>query len=284
VSAPAAAPRSVPARRRGLDGALGLALAVAFSPGLYDLARQWWLYPWSRYSAVLALLAVWTAARSPDAPARPRLGFGAVAAALLLQGLGVLAVMPALGRPAAVLAFLGFGLARGLAPLSVASLAIFVVPVPYQVTDWTGGDWVAPQLFQAAAGLLRVVGISVAAGQRHVISGDADFQIDSTQAGLPLAFALVGLAVYAALRLRLPPRRLAAWTAAIFAMGCAAHFGSIVLACLAIAAGSVELAGWSVDTLSWALPAALVVFAVERSPERRLPQRPSHPPPSHHLP
>jgi len=238
--------------------ALGLALALAFSPAVYDLVRHWLANPWSSYSAVFVALPGWLAWRSEGARPQRAAGFGLLAAGLVLQLLAALAVMPALGRPALALAVAGFLLLRGLAPPGVALLALFAVPVPHTFADLTGGDAVAPELFRAASDVLRLVGVTVAAGSHEVVAGAAVLDVDSSQAGLPVAVAMVGLAAYA--HLRGAPAR---WLPAIVAAGVVAHFAAVVVAEGLLAAGLPGAAGLAVDLLGWLVPTAVVVRRLE---------------------
>lgn len=254
---------------RRTDAVLALALGLAFSPGLFDLVRHWALAPWSRYSAVFVALTVWLALRLPRPAARPAAGVAVGVAAVGLQLVAMLAGAPALARPAVVLAGVGLVVGRGLASARIAWLAPWIVPVPYQLTDWTGGDRIAPELFRAMARCLRVFGVGVAAGERRVVAGDAWLLLDSTQAGLPVLVAAAGLSVYAALRLR-PGRAGFAWGACLLlAAGAASQLLAVGLACLALATGSAKLAGFAVDSLSWMLPSLAAVVVVERRAARR---------------
>ena len=148
-------------RCRQVDILLGAALLLAFSPGLYDLARHWLLHPWSRYSALFVLLVAWCSARERDAKPKRLVGAGLIAAGVVLQLLSVLSVMPAIARLALVLAAIGFMLLRGLATPRVAALAVFVVPVPHAFTDALGGGLVTQELFRGASNLLQPLGVAV---------------------------------------------------------------------------------------------------------------------------
>lgn len=251
-------------RRRQVDILLGAALLLAFSPGLYDLARHWLLHPWSRYSALFVLLVGWCSARERDAKPKRLVGAGLIAAGVVLQLLSVLSVMPAIARLALVLAAIGFLLLRGLATPRVAALAVFVVPVPHAFTDALGGELVTQELFRSASNLLQPLGVAVAAGEQQILAGDAVLEIDSTQAGLPTLVAMLGLAWYVVLRARPPARRAGLWLAALLSSGVIAQGLGIVLACLVLAWGSASAASFSLDTVGWLLPAVVVVWALER--------------------
>lgn len=251
-------------KRRG-DLLLGLAMTAAFSPGLYDLVRQWTLSPWSRYSALFVVLGAWLLRVGPPPSATQRgVGLAAVGAGLVLQLTAGLAVMPALTRPALVLGALGFLWLRGLAPLAIAWVAVWVVPVPHQLADGLGGDAVAAALFRTAAVAVNALGVGVAAGARRVVSGDATLVVDSSQSGLPVLAAMLGLVAYAALRLGTPALRALVWVPAAGAAALAAQLAASALACLALASSAPALAGFCVDSVAWMLPAALVVWRVEQ--------------------
>ncbi len=252
-------------------------MAIAFSPGIYDLVRQWLHAPWSRYSALFVVLTVWLIASGtagPTAGPVPRLrrgiGGAAIAAGLLLQLAAGLAVMPSLARPAMLLGGLGLLWLRGLAPLSVACVAVWIVPLPHQVMDGLGGDTVAAGFLRAASEVVNLFGAGVAAGARRVISGDAALVVDSSQSGLPTLVAMLGVGAYAALRLQIDIVRALRCLPALVAAAIAGQFVASVLACLALAAGSLALAGFCIDSLSWMLPAAVVVWGVEGRVEQRM--------------
>jgi hypothetical protein len=255
---------------RAADAALGAAAILAFSPGLYDLAAHWIADPWSLYSAVFVLLLAFGAPRhARGATALPRLGAALLAGGLLLQLLAVLAVMPALARPALVLGAIGFLLLRGLASPAWAALALFVVPVPHTFTELLGGEELAPELFRAASRLLHGFGLAIAADRHEVVSGSARLAIDPSQAGLPVAVGMLGLAGYAALRVRPPAVRAARWLPIFFAGGAAAHGAGILLACLALVAGRQGLAAWLVDSFWWLLASGVVVWRLDLRPAIR---------------
>lgn len=251
--------------KRRSDLLLGLALTVALSPGLYDLVRHWALSPWSRYSALFVVLSAWLLRVRPlPSPTRRGIGLAAIAAGLLLQLTAGLAVMPALARPALVLGALGFLWLRGLGPLAIAWVAVWIVPVPHQLADGLGGDAVAAALFRAASVGVNAFGAGVAAGARRVVSGDARLVVDSSQSGLPVVAAMLGLVAYAALRLGTPAARAFALLPLAVVAALAAQLTASVLACLALASSAPALAGFCVDSVAWMLPAALVVWRVEQ--------------------
>jgi hypothetical protein len=252
---------------RRTDWLLGVALAVAFSPGIYDLARQWWTSPWSRYSALFALLvAARVAHGGVRRSARGTRGAGlvAIAVAMVLQLLAVLAVMPALARPALVVAATGFLWLRGLAPLSIAWLAIWIVPVPHQLVDRLGGDSAATWLFRQAAALVNLFGAGVAAGHGRVVSGELRLMLDSPYGGLPTLATVCGLTLYAMQRLRLETAAAASWLAEQVALAALLQLLAAVLACWALAAGSLWLAEALIASFAWMVLAVGVLFRVRQ--------------------
>lgn len=244
--------------------ALGVPLLLAFSPGLYDLGAHWIANPWSRYSAVFVPLLAWAAWRERGAAPLRGLGVSAIAAGMLLQLLAAMSVMPALGRPAVALAAIGFLLLRGLASPGCAALAIFVVPIPYTFTRLLAGDSIARELFRTAERLVGLVGGHVAAGTHQVVSGDASLSVEPWQAGLPVAVAAVGLAWWAFLRAAPSVAQAARWLPALVVAAAVAQFLAVVLACLALMAGSGAVAAFVVDTFGWLALSAAVVFGAER--------------------
>ena len=252
---------------RTTDWLLGLALAVAFSPGIHDLARQWWLSPWSRYSALFAALVVWLVAReqAPAASASRRaVGIGAIALAGVLQVLAVISVMPALARPALVLAALGFLWLRGLAPLALVVVAVWIVPVPHQLADWAGGDRGAGWLLRAGASLVNLFGMGVASGSGRVVSGELRLIVDSPYAGLPVLVTAFGLTCYAMLRLRLGWAALCGLLPVLVLGGALAQFLAAVITCAAMAGGSLWLAELAISSLAWLLLAPPALWWIEQ--------------------
>jgi hypothetical protein len=254
---------------RAANAAFGAALIAAFSPGLYDLGAHWIAHPWSSYSAVFVPLLAWGAWRFRGEPAKRRApGVALLAAGMLLQLLSVLAVLPALARPALVCAAIGFLLLFGLASPGWAALALFVVPVPHTFTEILAGDAVAPELFRAAARLLHGFGFAIAADRHEVLSGSARLAIDSSQAGLPVLVGMLGLAWYAALLARPSPARAACWLAIFLAGGAGAHLLGVLLASLALVGGRAGLALFLVDSFWWLVASAVVVWRCQQVASR----------------
>lgn len=117
--------------------ALWIAWAVGMSP-VVAIAPTWLAErPESLYVVFAPLLLLWEAARAHRADPGPRRGWGllVVLTALPTLLLGLETGSPTLGLGGAALAFIGVALFTGLPPLSVAVLALWIVPVPVFVLD-----------------------------------------------------------------------------------------------------------------------------------------------------
>ncbi|GEM_PF-3124724 len=172
-----------------------LALVIAFSPVLLDLAAHLADAPWAR-AALAAPLLAWLAAgvdRPERAPAHGRrFAIAAFAAALVLQFVAIGGDAIRIARVgvavAVAVACWGSGLARWRASL----LVLAVLPVPSLVLDL-----VSPQLeslLGRAVSLLPGIGFAVADGTPRLLTAQAPIVLDPLDGGLALA---IGFAVLA---------------------------------------------------------------------------------------
>lgn len=253
-------------RTRG-DWILGLALLVAFSPGLVDLAHHFWHDAWPRYGLCFALLLVWCVHHSPRVQPRPQLGIALVGVSLIVQFLAALAAALPVSRPALAGAGIGFLLMRGMAPLRTLLLALFIVPIPYSVTQLLGGLAVADFLLESSARLVSALGFPLRVGDLDVSAGSAALVAAPFHGGLPLLQVMLGLAWYASLRRGLGAFDTARSIVRHVAMGALILGVAPVLACFALALGSAWVAEGILDSLVWLVPTAVVVFRTERALE-----------------
>jgi hypothetical protein len=248
---------------------LGGALLVAFSLGLFELVDQWLVAPWSRYSALFVLLLGWQLARERDARPSPVLGVGLIVAAAGLQLLSVASAVPAIARIAFVAAVMGFLLLRGFASLRVAVLAVFIVPVPSMLTELLAGQYIAEALFSGAAALLQWLGVTITSAEREVLAGDTLLRIRRYHGGLTTLIATVGLAWYVISGARAPMRHALRLVAGFLSLGVIAQVLGVVLACMAVVAGSESAASTLLDTVGWLVPTVVAVYVLERLHKQR---------------
>ncbi len=249
------------------DLILGLALLAAFSPGLVDLADHWLEHAWPRYGLGFAVLAAWCVARSPRALPRPRLGIALIAVSLVIQLVAALAATLPISRPAIAGALIGFLLMRGIAPVRTVLLVLFIVPIPFSVAAVLGGRAVADFLLESSATLVSALGFPVFLGVLGVTSGNTVLVTSPVHAGLPLLQVMLGLAWYAALRRGLDAAATAREIVRFVALGAVVQGVAMVLACLAVSLGSLAVAETILETLTWLVPAAVVVVRTERALE-----------------
>jgi hypothetical protein len=172
--------------------ALAVAITFALSPALLDLVQHWIAQPWARYSVVFVPLTfAWVLHAEAIAPRRD--GAIAIVVGIVLAALLVAGGLHSWARVGIPIAILGLCRMRGLAPLSTASLAIFIVPMPSLLNRFTGPEW--PELLAGAAAwvvALFASGLEIAEGVARL--GDRELAIAPQDGGLALAFLLVGAA------------------------------------------------------------------------------------------
>lgn len=253
---------------RGLgttDVVLPLALLVALSVSIVDLVAHWIANPWARYSIVFLPLVVQVARHEDFKRRHPRLGAVMIVAAVTTQLFSVMADTLALSRPALVVAMIGLLINRGWASKRCALLSVFIVPIPYSIASELLGVEIAEWWMSTVAGML---GIEHAI-DRHVFytgGGNANgLEVASTFAGLPLITLAVGLAGYAALRLRRSLesalRSLAFWIGALIP----AQFVALALAVGLLDRFGPGAASLLLDQLVWIAAAAVIIVQTERS-------------------
>lgn len=183
-----------------------LALVVAFSPVLADLAQHLASDPPLRYALLFAPLLV-VALRSVPAsePAAPR-GYSWLAAALLIELLALRVDLARVARPALAIGVIGLARSEGLSQRA-AALAFWLVPVPGAVLA-LASPWLATALLAFAAPLAGLGGLALEADPLRLLAGSQGLELRPVDLGLPLAALLSGLGWYAGVRGRWAARRL----------------------------------------------------------------------------
>lgn len=221
-----------------------LALLVAFSPVIVDLAGHQLANPWARYALWFPLLlALCIGARSGPVPAR-RVGALLLGAGLALELFGVFAGAVRLGRPGLVLGAIGTGLCFGLARPRELLLAIFAIPVPAALMRA-----VSPALPEA---LLAVATLP--------LDSDGGLGLGFADSGLPLVALLAGLSWYHSLRARLPWPRAVARAALWALLGLPLQVAILAVAAAGLTLGIDAATAWPLHA-SWLLVAPIGIAA-----------------------
>lgn len=172
-----------------------IALAVAFSPVLIDLARHLLAAPWARGALVFPWL-VWLAARVDRPAGSPPLGRHwvglALGAALVLQ-------VVAIGGDAVRVARVGLVLAAALAlwgtgtvGLRSAILALWILPVPSFVMEALSPNLEVAVARLAALGPAVSVG-TTSAGDPALSTAAGSIELAPIDGGIALALGLAGV-------------------------------------------------------------------------------------------
>jgi hypothetical protein len=247
------------------EGALWLALLLAFSPTLLGLVEHWLARSWPRYSLAFLPLLIWSVWH--DSAKRPlfREGLALVIVSVVGQLLASLAAVTFVARPLAAVAVIGLLLLRGLAAPGTALLALWIVPLPYMAIRALTGD--APvALCSAAATLLTGLGAQVDVVDNTLRVGEARLSVTSPWGGLLLLAHMTGLAWYFSRRRALGYLATAGTLLAAAALALPIQLIAITLAGAFLYAGSSSTARLALDPGSWLLPLLAVVYLSERRP------------------
>jgi hypothetical protein len=252
-----------------------VAALAALSPAVRELVGHWARTPWTLYSlAFLPLLArlvflpaLRRTAPPPDAVAGLRWILAAIALELLAAG----ARLPALGRPALLLGWLGASRSLGLAPLRAALLGAFVIPVPARVAG-AASPWLEELQLAAAASLLALGGADVEVAGATLRAGGSALAVAAWHGGAPAAALCAGAAWYGALRLGAPAPRLAVAVAAAGAGGFALQLGALAAAGALLAAGAVSAARVVLGPAPWLGLALVAALGLEHRARRSAPE------------
>jgi hypothetical protein len=187
-------------------GVVAVALVVALSPALRELAHHQLAHAWTRYAWIPAVLVGIAAVRGGPARPAPRAGAAAMAGGVGLELLGLAGGVPALGRVGAGLAAAGWLRAGGLVSRETALLALLAVPIPSRLAALPSPA--AERTLRDAAA--AVWGLEV--DGPAVVGPGGPLALAPWHAGLPLAALGAALGLYAAGRQGFRGRT--AWAAA----------------------------------------------------------------------
>jgi hypothetical protein len=179
---------------------LWLALAVAFSPTLAELARELPERPDAPRVLAGALLFGLAAARDAG-PFRARRGAaaGVLLFAIALQAVGIAADSWSIARIGLGLAVVGLSLWLGRPRFGVSLLALFAVPIPSTLTGMLspGLESAAARL---AAGIAGGLGLELRASGPLLHAAAGSLELRPSEAGLSLVMLAANLGWYAAQR------------------------------------------------------------------------------------
>ena len=253
--------------RRGAwrDLAVWVALLLALSPSLVDLAAHWVAQPWARPSAIFAplwLLSVWRD-RSPRRPHRD--GY-----LLLALGLGIALAcvgggMARLGRPGIPLAMVGLARVLGRPALSRALVAIWMIPVPDAITNALSPGLEAV-VGMGAAALARGLGVGASFADEQLVGPAGPLALEPADGGLPLAAMLAGLAWYRVASSGAPLGATAHASLRAIPWGFAAQAVGLGFACAIAIAGAPGPARDLLHHGVWVVTAAIVLLRARARP------------------
>jgi hypothetical protein len=222
-------------------GVLWIALAIALSPALLEIAGHARTAPWARYAIVPLALLFWAAAAERRSGVPRPLGLVLVFAGLAVQMAALVAGPAKLGRAAVPAAVIGMASWLGRPSLPVAVLSLWAVPVPNALVQGLAPA-LDPGILALAPALARPLDPELRSEGRALRSRDEVLRIDEADGGLPLAALLSGVGWFSALRSGLPlshaALRAALWGAAAIPIQIAA----VALAAFALPRGGAAAA------------------------------------------
>jgi len=274
----AALDRSPRAVRRSAwrDLALWVALLLALSPSLVDLAAHQVAQPWARPSAIFAPL--WALAalrdRSPRRPHRDGYLLLAVGVGIALACVG--GGMARLGRPGIPIAMVGLARALGRPSLPRALLAVWMIPVPDAITKALSPGLEAA-VGMGAAALARALGVDASFADEQLVGPSGALALEPADGGLPLVALLAGLAWYRAASSDAPLGAAVRASLRAVPWGFAAQAAGLVFACALAIAGAPRAARDLLHHGVWMVATAIVLLRARSSPAspRRMRLEPS---------
>ncbi|HEX5068208.1 MAG TPA: archaeosortase/exosortase family protein [Myxococcota bacterium] len=190
-------------RRAGLGCYVSwIALAVAFSPVLVDLARNWVAEPTDRVVLIAPLLLL-LALRRGTANGRAGSGLAAgsaIAIGIALELLGLLSETRSIARIGLPIAALGVAGWNGRPALAVAALVFFAIPIPDTLL-LLASPALESAVVEAAGSILQGLGASVQAHGSSLVASGGRINLHPMDGGATLAIVLGALGWYSAARL-----------------------------------------------------------------------------------
>jgi hypothetical protein len=175
-----------------------LALMVAFSPVLADLARDLIDYPEGRFTLIAPVL-LWLAWRRAPATAGAARRGGAIAIAVgvALQLVGIFVDAWSIARFGLPVAACGLARWLGRPNVAVAALAFFAIPLPDTIVLMPSPA-LETGLARFTEAALRGIGVPVVSEGFSLFAGTARIELRPVECGVSLAFTLAALGWYAA--------------------------------------------------------------------------------------
>ncbi len=249
------------------EGLAWLALASAFSPVLADLAQNLIQDPADRSSLLAPLWVALCAASFRGRGPSLRSGVWLILAGVALECLGITGDIWTLARLGLPIAVIGMARYLGRPDFAVAALALWLVPIPdafYAMTT----PWLESAFAQASVAVVEAFGAELGGAGPLLLHGDLRLEFKPVDGGLGLAYILVGLGWYAAVRrgrgwfpllgyglLALIAAAPLQWLTGVVSVG---------LLALGFESSAHGLLRYGV----WAIPSLGVMFAVERAARR----------------
>lgn len=220
---------------------LWIALAVALSPSLVDLAEHVVVRPWARVAIVFPFLLAWSVRRDRSR-ARPALdGYLWIALGLLFSVVGVGGGMPRVARPGIALGVIGLARVTGFPSTPVALLAAFAIPLPSVVLG-AFEPGLEGIVGLAMASLADVVGVPAQLDLRTMnslrfVTPRGVLELVPGDGALSLAWALAGVAWFGAVLRGTPLRQAARSVARWSFLALPIQACGLAIACAATLAG-----------------------------------------------
>lgn len=238
-----------------------IALLVAFSPVVTELASHLRDESWARYALVFVPLLLIALRSAPDVQPR-RDGLLLLALALAIELFCLAGNTTRIARPAFALALVGMCRAFGSAPTRSSLLAFWLVPVP-----WVALKLASPGLerfwLDASAAIVNALGASVEVDRGVVSAAAGSLTLRASDSGVLLCVLLAGLGWYAALRTHASLARCAGRAALWAAAGLPAQACGTFVAVGALAVGLPEVGRSVLNPLLWMSLAGLGVWRAE---------------------
>ena len=248
------------------DCALWIALLLALSPSLLDLAAHWVAEPWARPSAIFAPLWLVSALRDRSLR-RPHVdGYLLMALGLAIALASVGGGMTRLGRPGIPLAMVGLARALGRPALPRALVAAWMIPLPNFITHALSPGLEA-LVGKGAAVLAHALGLHVSFADGQLSGPAGALALEPADGGLPLAAMLAGLAWYRAASSDAPLRAAARAALRAAPWGLAAQTVGLCIACALAIAGAPGTAADILHNGVWLAAAAVFLLRARSRPE-----------------
>jgi hypothetical protein len=177
-----------------------LALAVAFSWAIVDLAKDLIDYPATRYTMLAPLLLVLAVrARASEQAPRHRDGAIGIALGIAAQTLGILTQSWSIARFGLPVACVGLARFVGWPPVAVVALTFFAIPPP-DVIAMLPSPELETGVARVAGAILHGVGFPIESRGFSLVAPAGRLELGPAECGITLAFVAAALGWYSAVR------------------------------------------------------------------------------------